>query len=85
MCIMIFFDKLTVGKEIHYVKNNYKFILRQIPLVQSSRPISEPKIYYVEIFLYMVASQLLLMSLFFFPEFFLAPLHIYSIVANKEI
>lgn len=80
-----FFDKLTVGKEIHYVKNNYKFTLRQIPLVQSSRPISEPKIYYVEIFLYVGASQLLLMSLFFFPESFLAPLHFYSIIANKEI
>lgn len=83
---MFFFYKLTTfGKEIHYVKNNYKFTLRQIPLVQSSRPISEPKIYYVEIFLYMEASQLLLMSFFFFPESFLAPLHFYSITANKEI
>lgn len=80
-----FFDKLTTfGKEIHYVKNNYKFTLRQIPLVQSSHPISEPKIYYVEIFLYIETSQLLLMSLFFFPESFLALLHFYSIIANKE-
>lgn len=80
-----FFDKLTTfGKEIHYVKNNYKFTLSQIPLVQSSHPISEPKIYYVEIFLYIETSQLLLMSLFFFPESFLALLHFYSIIANKE-
>lgn len=71
------------------LKNNYKFILRQLPVVQSSI-LSETLnlmfyfifIYYFKIWLSMEASQLILYS-FSFLESFLAPLHFYSLTANK--